>query len=77
MGLSELKQKLYELEEYGSGLIIMNHDEGRESYYRMHDSQISPAWMDPENSTALPVRIYLFNILRYLVSFIFKINQIK
>lgn len=55
----------------------MNRDEGRESYYRMHDSQISPAWMDPENSTALPVRIYLFNILRYLVSFIFKINQIK
>lgn len=52
----------------------MNHDEGRESYYRMHDSQISPAWMDPENSTALPVRIYLFNILRYLVSFIF-LNQ--
>ncbi|XP_058614286.1 protein c-Fos isoform X2 [Onychostoma macrolepis] len=34
----------------------MNHDEGRESYYRMHDSQISPAWMDPENSTALHVR---------------------
>ncbi|XP_018936519.2 proto-oncogene c-Fos isoform X1 [Cyprinus carpio] len=55
MGLSELnKQKVYELEEYGSGLFIMDHNEGRESYYRLHDSQISPAWMDPENSTALP-----------------------
>lgn len=59
MGLSELnKQKVYELEEYGSGLFIMDHNEGRESYYRLHDSQISPAWMDPENSTALPVRIF-------------------
>ncbi|XP_016151538.1 proto-oncogene c-Fos-like [Sinocyclocheilus grahami] len=42
--------------KYGSGLIIMNQNEGRESYYRMHDSQISPAWMDPENSTAHHVR---------------------
>ncbi|XP_043076982.1 fos-related antigen 2 isoform X1 [Puntigrus tetrazona] len=33
----------------------MNHDEGRESYYRVHDSQMSAAWMDPENSTALRV----------------------
>ncbi|KAK7131064.1 hypothetical protein R3I94_016261 [Phoxinus phoxinus] len=34
----------------------MNHNEGRESYYRMHDSQIPPAWMDPENSTAFHIR---------------------
>ncbi|KAL1252920.1 hypothetical protein QQF64_017613 [Cirrhinus molitorella] len=33
----------------------MNHNEGRESYFRMHDSQISPAWMDLENSTALHI----------------------
>ncbi|XP_026108038.1 proto-oncogene c-Fos isoform X2 [Carassius auratus] len=40
--------------KYGSGLITMNRNEGRESYYRLHDSQFSPAWVDPENSTALP-----------------------
>ncbi|XP_059381588.1 fos-related antigen 1 [Carassius carassius] len=34
----------------------MSHNEGRESYYRMHDSQNSPARIEPENSTALHVR---------------------
>lgn len=34
----------------------MNHNEGRESYYRMHDSQIPPAWMDPENPTPFHIR---------------------
>ncbi|XP_059398267.1 protein c-Fos-like isoform X2 [Carassius carassius] len=39
--------------KYGSGLITMNRNEGRESCYRLHESQISTGWMGPENSTAL------------------------
>jgi len=33
----------------------MNHNEGRETFYRMHDSQIPQSWMDPENSTAFHI----------------------
>ncbi|KAG1940633.1 proto-oncogene c-Fos [Pimephales promelas] len=33
----------------------MNHNEGRETFYRMHDSQIPQSWMDPENLTAFHI----------------------
>jgi len=49
----------------------MNHNEGRETFYRMHDSQIPQSWMDPENLTAFHISSVGYFFFNYLKTYYF------